>query len=1742
MPLLIMADVAANPESAPASPTVLDQGTYEILRQRLNEYAAQLRDRLVTLNDARKDVFGSIKTALLATERVTTANKCVPRDMVPLGKDKFLFGYNVHLGLKSEIQLSDVFSLFEVKDHKFTQLGLELFNDEQFHHDFRGLYKYYKNTVFSKFSVLGPHLFMVFQAGKSITDIKTFKWALKDDALVYLGNRSDHEFVYPPQHEFEWKRTHRELHRGGLHPHIAIEDRLFVETIHGDLTIKVEDNTDSGEGIFSEPVDNKDQTLDDAEIFYALVGNLILLKIRPYQEKAFRYFAYNEKLREVRRVPAIENACVLLPDSQGIIHPKGFYLQTGEFKEFETNPADMMFERRVASPNGEDHLYAFYNRERGEYTLMSYNVIEQKVESPLLCDGFSIFENGQMMLFKAQHEPQKHHTIQIWQTPYTAIAGELAVKKDSFLYKVGNAELVACMAECQELLVLLGKEDTYGNLYVDLLRAATSLLDAYFWLGKPEAFDLKTPVEQIKNAAASALEEFEKVVRVRKATADQVAQVTGKARQIMAAIPYSNLHEIGLFVQSLAQLRTVRGELIALKELRYVDLALVDSTEQQVTEHTAKLSQLCVEFLVKPEALQPYHQRATELHARIATVGKGAEAGRLEEEINAAAQELEMLIEVVTNLKIDDATITTAIVENISAVYANLNQSRASLKQKRKELQGAEAVAEFGSQMKLLDQGLANFLDLCDTPEKTEQYQNRLLVQIEELEGKFADFEEFIVRLSDKRNDICTAFESRKVSLVEARHKKANALMEAADRILKGIKHRLSGMKTLAEISGYCASDLMVEKVRNITEQLATLGDSVKSDDLQSRLKSTQEEAVRQLRDRQELFVEGENLVQFGKHRFSVNEQELELTMVQRDGAMFYHLAGTAFFEQIDNPDFQATSSVWGQEVPSEDAQVYRGEYLAWKMYQQLVSDGKIQDAWQWTDEQSLEFTRAFMSNRLAEGYTKGVHDLDAAKILSAILLLHKSAALLRYASRVRAFASTFWIAYRGLGKDDTGAAPATAVAGTNRAQLIAAKLRAFGLMSELFPNQQLKENYLAELRELLTQFASETALFPPALAPLAAEYLFLELMRGEEFTISHDAADLVNQFNAFLRNQRYGERFASARKTVDCDFPSTYHLVRDWLEAFSAAHPKPEWRHCLDEAVCLVLRGTFGVRQVIHATTRTVVEGILGSHARIAESKIELDLVEFLSRLREFDQTRVPAYQKYERLKRELLHQKAAEMRLDSFRPKVLTSFVRNQLIDKVFLPLIGDNLAKQMGASGSTKRTDRMGMLLLVSPPGYGKTTLVEYVANRLGLTYMKINGPALGEKVTSLDPAVAPNAAAREEILKLNLALEMGDNVMIYLDDIQHCDPEFLQKFISLCDAQRRIEGVYAGKPKTYDLRGRKVAVVMAGNPYTESGEKFKIPDMLANRADTYNLGDIAGREADSFKLSYLENALTSNSVLNRLATRSQKDVYALVKLAETGQRENLELEGSYSADEIQEVVNVIRKLIRIREVILLMNAQYIASAAQADLYRTEPPFKLQGSYRNMNRLAEKVVPVMNDDELEAIIDTHYKNEAQTLTTGAEANLLKYKELLGKLTPEDAKRWEEIKRTFTKTALLRSSNDRDPVTMIVQQLSNFSTGLDSIKDVLSLSIPQLKELVGKALDSARAATPPPPVYPPAMPPLEFPSAPVAEGDPNHKEVSISPETLQKIYKLLEAEGHLQSGELASKKPGEVVIRLAK
>ena len=289
-----MPDPAPSPDAPAGAPASLGSATYEIIRQRLGTQAETLRERMKQLDVRRQEVFGAVESKLLQADRVSTSHNCIPRDMVQIGHGRFLFGYNVQLGLKKEMELGDVFGIY-LRDEQagtFREEPLTALDDKGFLSDFKRIYTVYEKIVFSKFSLIDGSLYMVFQTGSNATDIAVFKWAFDGTSLKYADGRAEAEYRrvgFPPQYNFRWITPDRESYRYGDHPHISIAERVFVECMGGNLTVKIEDNTTTGSGIYEEPVDDKRQKVDDAEISYAILGHLILLKMRPYKEQAFRY-------------------------------------------------------------------------------------------------------------------------------------------------------------------------------------------------------------------------------------------------------------------------------------------------------------------------------------------------------------------------------------------------------------------------------------------------------------------------------------------------------------------------------------------------------------------------------------------------------------------------------------------------------------------------------------------------------------------------------------------------------------------------------------------------------------------------------------------------------------------------------------------------------------------------------------------------------------------------------------------------------------------------------------------------------------------------------------------------------------------------------------------------------------------------------------------------------------------------------------------------------------------------------------------------------------------------------------------------------------------------------------------------------------------------------------------------------------------------------------------------------------
>jgi hypothetical protein len=784
------------------------------------------------------------------------------------------------------------------------------------------------------------------------------------------------------------------------------------------------------------------------------------------------------------------------------------------------------------------------------------------------------------------------------------------------------------------------------------------------------------------------------------------------------------------------------------------------------------------------------------------------------------------------------------------------------------------------------------------------------------------------------------------------------------------------------------------------------------------------------------------------RHKFSVNTQELDLTIVPRNGELNIHLTGTDYFEELTRTDLIALRPFWEMAIESESPEVYRSEYLVALIIQAADNntDGLSNELLSHAllDEDKLNsLVRDFANPRYKEGYEKGIHDHDAVLLLQKLLPAMASADQLRFDPLCRGLGQVFWANIQHLETDadiNLLALKQQALSWHERAQ------SAFQ-MKEIFNNNKAIQLLHAEILKALSEFFTHHDL-PVANHDLnrSADYLVNELGRDRiEFIASKYAQQLVDELKRSLDSSSWRKLHGTLDK-LKGSVAQRWNLTQSWMTALVEGKNLTDLSRYIPEAVAMINAEGRIERRPTEVDTELAVTGLLGDHPRLEKQTIVIAVDEFLQRLDDHQKRVVTGFHHYHKMRQAIIEEERDLLGLESFKPKPLSSFVRNRLINESYLPLIGDNLAKQMGTLGENKRSDLMGLLMMISPPGYGKTTLMEYVASRLGLIFMKINCPSLGHDVLSLDPEQAPNATARQELEKLNLGLEMGTNVMLYLDDIQHTHPEFLQKFISLCDGTRRIEGIWKGKTKTYDMRGKKFCVVMAGNPYTETGEAFQVPDMLANRADIYNLGDILGGMDEQFALSYVENCMTSNSVLAPLATRDLNDLYKIVRMTQGENIATTDLSHQYSGAEINEITGVLKKLFVIQNVVLKINQQYIASAAQSDEYRIEPSFRLQGSYRNMNKMAEKVSSVMNHGELMQMIADHYVGESQLLTNGSEENLLKLAELRGEMTDEETARWTKIKSDFIRNKAM-GGDDADVGGKVIAQLVDLVGGIKTL-----------------------------------------------------------------------------------------------
>ncbi len=1584
------------------------QSTYELLRGRLLAGAKELSSRAERLNQERLSAFGSSSLELLGTERIRTESAATPRDIATVG-DQMIVAYNPVAGVTGETRTSDVFAVHHV--HRPAGGGLPEFSpnpeglagsaldDEQFQRDVDELHTYFKESRLQQLYRNEQRLLAVFRTGAERSDLRVLRWQAEPGApLRYLDARGDRDHRFPTRHDVAWTLATRADHVGTTH--IAIDDRVLVDPLGGSLDIRLDDGG-AGTLLLQDPLDHPDQSLQDCQLRWARAGDLVLLDLLPYAETNHRFYVVNLLVHSAIRLDSLGQAFRQLPDGQGLIFPEGVYLRTGELRTFDLDVADMELLEVVRSPNGEDMLYVFYEQEAGRSILLAYNVVRQEVTTPMWCHGHSFFDDGTMVLFREETEPTRIHPIQVWSTPFSSDEWyEAQPRQSTPLDRIGNPSLVAGIADALGVARLVEGVEPSTELYSDLLASVGRFLDTHHWLDAAEVGDLAAPAHDIRMVAEQVIDEFERTLEVQAAADNALAEAERDTAGILDELRLRPPTTTEAFIETLAGLRRTIGHLHTVGERRQIDgervAELIAETE---TAHN-DVAQAAAAHLSGDGAFEPFHVELAQIEAEVPDAESSLVATALVERVDTQAQAMDLVAGTVGDLVVEDPRVRTSVLEQVAGVLADVNRVRALAVGRRDGLIQSETGAAFATELGLFGQSIAAAVGRTATAEDCDDALARLLLQLEQIETSGPRSDAQLNEVALRRDEVTEALTARRQQLVDERQQRAERLVVAAERSLARVVERAGNLTSIDDVHGFFAADPMVARVRALVEDLRELGEPVKADELQARVGAGREQATRALRDRLELF-DGD-AIKLGRHRFSVDARPRQLTVVPSGETLDAVLTGTDLRFALDAPELDVHRDLWEQPLPSETPQLYRAAFLAGDLLARLRNAGEQipEDL-----ETLTTIVRADVDRRLDEGYDRGVHDVDAAALMAVIGPTVAAAGTLVTPGPIRAAAQLAWS--QRLGDKD-------------RERWIGRGVAAAALDVDAATHERMAMELGAELGENGHEFDD------------VARYLIAELVQdgGLRFAISTDAHGLIETFSN-------DDEMVGVVERMQTDLAGAVPVLSNHLQR---ALPRSQ-RHILDEVVVGLLAPELP-RRVIDVDVRFRVDGLLGRHPTITDGVLEGSVDGFMQAATTHAATSMRQHRDFSSARRSVLGEVSRRLRLDDLEPRVPEGFVRNQLIDQVYLPLIGDNLARQIGTVDD-QSSARSGLLMLLSPPGYGKTTLVEYVADRLGMAMVKVSGPGLGHEVTSLDPAQAPSATAAREIERINLAFALGSNVILYLDDIQHTNPEFLQRFISLCDGQRRIEGVWDGEARTFDLRGKRFAVVMAGNPYTESGERFRVPDMLANRADTYNLGDVLTGNEGVFSRSYLENALTSNPVLAPLADRDPADLEQFFRAAEGQPLTESSLSHDYSTAELNEIIATVGHLLQVQRVVLSVNREYIASASTDDQYRTEPPFLLQGSYRNMARMVSKLLPVMTTDEVDLVIDEHYAAESQALTGAAEWNLLKLAELRSSLDAEQAARRDEIRSVFARRQRL-GGDDRDPATRVVAAIEQVADAL--------------------------------------------------------------------------------------------------
>ena len=237
-----------------------------------------------------------------------------------------------------------------------------------------------------------------------------------------------------------------------------------------------------------------------------------------------------------------------------------------------------------------------------------------------------------------------------------------------------------------------------------------------------------------------------------------------------------------------------------------------------------------------------------------------------------------------------------------------------------------------------------------------------------------------------------------------------------------------------------------------------------------------------------------------------------------------------------------------------------------------------------------LARVRTWAADRYDEGYERGIHDADAARILAAWLALRASAGLLRFSARARSLASLYLATAPDLPLDvwrTTG--------------------RMLGTLDEHLGPSTARRRFVHAVRDRMASYHAQAGLVDEVdEVEQAAEYLVEVLSTESGKLVFSESADALRRA---LRGwtDEHGGFGAFERSLGELSVADGLHMVHAYAHGVAQGLGLAD-DTALEAAALHVAEGRTAVR-VAAGDNTTTVTGLLGQHANVQDGSLTIQL-----------------------------------------------------------------------------------------------------------------------------------------------------------------------------------------------------------------------------------------------------------------------------------------------------------------------------------------------------------------------------------------------------------------------------------------------------------------------------------------------------------------------------------------------------